>query len=189
MFGCACAALMRRAAPDAPRKCAMYSSPSVGLRPSRSVSVLAFSLAKAARHHGAGGRVLAQFHDLATHRGILHRVASGRGLRDRVRILAVAEARPGLLQRREPGLVDELEQAGRGRSRRLGVGIEADSRVAVVSRYSKPAPVPRAASRIAPVTRLAISVVAPTNMTPRSIDSEPMGADCFPAVSHVRYYG
>ena len=43
----------------------------------------------------------------------------------------------------------------------LAFGLRFDSRSAVLSRYSKPAPVARAASRIAPVTRVAISVVAP----------------------------
>src|SRR2546421_12550083 len=43
----------------------------------------------------------------------------------------------------------------------LAFGLRFDSRSAVLSRYSKPAPVTRAASRIAPVTRVAISAVAP----------------------------
>src|SRR4051812_40547505 len=43
----------------------------------------------------------------------------------------------------------------------LASGLRLDSRSAVLSRYSKPAPVALAASRIAPVTRDAASVVAP----------------------------
>ena len=59
----------------------------------------------------------------------------------------------------------------------LAFGLRFDSRIAVLSRYSKPAPVARAASRIAPVTRVAISVVAPLMRVAMSIDaSVPMGA-------------
>src|SRR3954462_9725043 len=43
----------------------------------------------------------------------------------------------------------------------LAAGSRLDSRTAVLSRYSNPAPVTLAASRIAPVTREAASVVAP----------------------------
>src|ERR1041384_325075 len=50
----------------------------------------------------------------------------------------------------------------------LALGLRLDSRSAVLSRYSKPAPVTRAASRIAPVTRVAISVVAPPVRAPRA---------------------
>src|SRR3954470_11737231 len=49
--------------------------------------------------------------------------------------------------------------------------------MAVLSRYSKPAPVTRAASRIAPVTRVAISAVAPLMRAAISmVASVPMGA-------------
>src|SRR5256885_13057273 len=59
----------------------------------------------------------------------------------------------------------------------LALGLRFDSRSAVLSRYSKPAPVARAASRIAPVTRVAISVVAPLMRAAISMAaSVPMGA-------------
>src|SRR5437588_9894444 len=59
----------------------------------------------------------------------------------------------------------------------LAFGLRFDSRSAVLSRYSKPAPVTRAASRIAPVTRVAISAVAPLMRVARSMAaSVPMGA-------------
>src|ERR1041384_6339075 len=58
----------------------------------------------------------------------------------------------------------------------LAFGLRLDSRSAVLSRYSTPAPVTRAASRIAPVTRVAISVVAPLMRVAMSIAaSVPMG--------------
>src|ERR1044072_4077648 len=43
----------------------------------------------------------------------------------------------------------------------LALGLRLDSRIGGFSRYLKPAPVARAASLIAPVTRVATSVVAP----------------------------
>src|SRR3954447_25323445 len=59
----------------------------------------------------------------------------------------------------------------------LALGLRFDSRNAVLSRYSKPAPVTRAASRIAPVTRVAISAVAPLMRVAMSMAaSVPMGA-------------
>src|ERR1043165_4620574 len=59
----------------------------------------------------------------------------------------------------------------------LALGLRFDSRSAVLSRYSKPAPVARAASRIAPVTRVATSAVAPLMRVAMSIAaSVPMGA-------------
>src|SRR5688500_1634862 len=59
----------------------------------------------------------------------------------------------------------------------LALGLRFDSRSAVLSRYSKPAPVARAASRIAPVMRVARSVVAPLSRVAISIAaSVPMGA-------------
>src|SRR5881227_1679556 len=59
----------------------------------------------------------------------------------------------------------------------LAFGLRLDSRSAVLSRYSKPAPVTRAASRIAPVTRVAISAVAPLMRVAMSMDaSVPIGA-------------
>src|SRR5437667_12103108 len=59
----------------------------------------------------------------------------------------------------------------------LAFGLRFDSRSAVLSRYSKPAPVTRAASRIAPVTRVAISAVAPlTRVAISMAASVPMGA-------------
>src|SRR5689334_25335228 len=59
----------------------------------------------------------------------------------------------------------------------LALGLRFDSRRAVLSRYSKPAPVTRAASRIAPVTRVAISAVAPLmRVAISTAASVPMGA-------------
>src|SRR5437764_9731113 len=59
----------------------------------------------------------------------------------------------------------------------LALGLRLDSRNAVLSRYSKPAPVTRAASRIAPVTRVAISAVAPLmRVAISTAPSVPIGA-------------
>ncbi len=81
-------------------------------------------LGEGATHHGIGGRVLAQRHDRVAHAGILDDIAARRGARDRIGIGAVAECRPGLLQGREPGLIDELEQPGCGRGPHGQVRVE-----------------------------------------------------------------
>src|ERR1041384_7629178 len=61
----------------------------------------------------------------------------------------------------------------------LAFGLRFDSRSAVLSRYSKPAPVTRAASRIAPVTRVAMSAVAPLRgLAISAAASVPRGAPC-----------
>src|ERR1041385_1381400 len=66
----------------------------------------------------------------------------------------------------------------------LAFGLRFDSRSAVLSRYSKPAPVARAASRIAPVTRVAISAVAPLMRVAMSMAaSVPMGSGTFPPLA------
>src|SRR5205085_4185222 len=65
----------------------------------------------------------------------------------------------------------------------LAFGLRFDSRSAVLSRYSKPAPVTRAASRIAPVTRVAISAVAPLMRVAISIAaSVPMARSGWPGL-------
>src|SRR3954453_1325320 len=66
----------------------------------------------------------------------------------------------------------------------LALGLRFDSRNAVLSRYSKPAPVTRAASRIAPVTRVAMSAVAPLMRAAMSMDaSVPMRSGAFPPLA------
>ena len=92
-------------------------------------------------------------------RWIGHRILPRRLPRDRVGIGRIAQRRPLLLQRREPGLLDELEQAlAPTRSGACALGLKLDSTWAVASRYLKSAPVTRAAWRIAPVTAGVVAV-------------------------------
>jgi len=81
-----------------------------------------------ARHHGIGGRVLTQRHDLAAHRRIVDDVAAIVGLGDGVGVAAIADERARLFQGAEPGPVDELEQpARRGRRcRRIRIEVRFD---------------------------------------------------------------
>ena len=111
-------------------------------------------------HHRAHGRIAAQPHDRRAHRRVGHLVMAVGVVRDGVGIMAVAERRPGLFEGGEPGLIDELvETRGRTRSLACAGGLRFDSMRAVVSRYSKLAPVERAASRMAPATRAEAAAV------------------------------
>src|SRR5947199_10278140 len=76
----------------------------------------------------------------------------------------------------------------------LAAGSRLDSRTAVLSRYSNPAPVTLAASRIAPVTRVAASVVTPLMRAAKSTAasiaiSAPSWRHAFPPVGTLGSYG
>ena len=68
-----------------------------------------------------GQRILPQGKNFLPERGIGHKVPTTGAPLDRVRILAIAELITGTLQRRQPGLVDELEQTRGGRCLGLNV--------------------------------------------------------------------
>ena len=73
-----------------------------------------------AGHQRVGVGIGAQLHDAVVHPRITNRVLPGRLARDRVGIGRIAQRPARLLQRREPGLLDELEQPARRRGRAPG---------------------------------------------------------------------
>ena len=83
-------------------------------------------LGEGAAHGRRGAWVLAQGHHLAAQRRVPDLITPGRRLPDGSGITAIAERLPGLPERRQPGLLDELEEAaGRGifcRSRGIEIG-------------------------------------------------------------------
>lgn len=121
-----------------------------GLTPDRGVQLRGIGLGEGARIGRAHGRIAAQAHDRRALDRIGHLVTAVRIQRNGVRILAIAVHRSGILEGRELGLIDELVD---DEVVACAAGLRLDSIRAVVSRYSKLAPVERAASRIAPATR------------------------------------
>ncbi|MGO4286540.1 DUF2336 domain-containing protein [Bosea sp. TAB14] len=90
------------------------------LAPERASELVAVLLGQRTRHDGGNLGVVAQLQDLLAQR----RVGDGQPAAtvvDGVGVVLQALLRPLLLHHRQPGLLDELKQAGRARGFRLGV--------------------------------------------------------------------